>query len=541
VGSILGVTQPLDTFVADRLPDQGQWPLFRFDLPELAYPERLNAAVELLDRAVEEGEGARLAVVNDAGQWTYADLKRLSDGIARVLVEEGGLIPGNRVLLRGPNTCTLIACWLAVLKAGGVVVTTMPMLRAGELGPILAKARVSHALVDARTLADWRQAAGNAADLRWTATFDGDAGTGALEALADAKPGGFAAHLGRSTDPALIAFTSGTTGTPKGCVHDTRALLAPTDTFARHILKPEPGMRWCGSPPIAFTFGLGALVLFPLRFRGTAVTVENGSPANILAAIGKHRAQMLFTAPTAYKAMLGMLDGADIASLKTCVSAGEHLPPAVFHAWEAATGHRLVNGIGATEMMHIFISAAGEDIVPGSTGRVVPGYEACVIDAEGRALTEGEGRLAVRGPTGCRYLGDPRQATYVQNGWNLTGDTYRIDAAGYFHYVARSDDMIVSSGYNIAAPEVENALLMHDAVAECAVVGAPDADRGMIVKAYIVPTSGAGDPALARSLQDHVKATIAPYKYPRAVEFVPALPKTLTGKVQRYRLREERA
>ncbi len=535
------MTQPHDTFVADRLPDPGTWPRFRFDLPELGYPERMNAAVELLDRAVAEGEGERLAVINDAGQWTYAALARLSDGIAQVLVEEGGLVPGNRVLLRGPNTATLIAGWLAVLKAGGVVVTTMPMLRAGELAPILAKARVSHALIDARTLADWREAAAGAEHLRWTATFDGDAGTGALEALAAAKPAHFNPHIGPSDAPALIAFTSGTTGTPKGCVHDTRALLAPTDTFARHVLKPEPGLRWCGSPPIAFTFGLGALVLFPFRFRGTAVTVENGSPANLLAAITRHRPEMLFTAPTAYKAMLGIIEGVDITSLKTCVSAGEHLPRAVFDAWEAATGHRLVNGIGATEMMHIFISAAGDDISPGSTGKVVPGYEACVIDAAGRELSEGEGRLAVRGPTGCRYLDDPRQANYVQNGWNLTGDTYRIDAEGYFHFVARSDDMIVSSGYNIAAPEVENALLTHDAVAECAVVGAPDADRGMIVKAYVVPAAGEGDPALARLLQDHVKATIAPYKYPRAVEFVPALPKTLTGKVQRFRLREERA
>lgn len=537
--SLHGVEQVHDPFVADRLPDPGMWPQFRFDLPDLAYPDRLNAAVELLDSAVAEGEGARLAVVNDAGRWTYGEMKSLSDRIARVLVEEGGLVPGNRVLLRGPNTCMLIACWFAVLKAGGIAVTTMPMLRAGELAPILAKAQVSHALVDSRTLQDWRQAAGRADDLRWTATFDGDAGTGALETLAAVKPDRFTPYIGRSTDPALIAFTSGTTGTPKGCVHDTRALLAPADTFARHILKPVPGMRWCGSPPIAFTFGLGALVLFPFMFRGTSVTLESGSPANLLDAIGQHKVDMLFTAPTAYKAMLGMLEGADIASLKTCVSAGEHLPPAVFDAWEAATGHRLVNGIGATEMMHIFISAAGADILPGSTGKVVPGYEACVLDKSGDPLGEGEGRLAVRGPTGCRYLDDPRQATYVQGGWNVTGDTYRIDAKGYFHYVARSDDMIVSSGYNIAAPEVENALLSHCAVAECAVVGVPDTNRGMIVKAFVVCAAGEGDAALAKALQDHVKASIAPYKYPRAVEFVPALPKTLTGKVQRYRLREE--
>ncbi len=530
-----------DPFVTDRLPDPAAWPQFCFDRPELAYPARMNAAVELLDRAVASGEGARVAVVNDAGSWTYAELKDLSDRIARLLVEDGALVPGNRVLLRGPNSCLLIACWFAVLKAGGIVVTTMPMLRAGELGPILHKARISHALVDSRCLEDWRSAAVASDHLRWTATYDGDAGTGALEALAAAQPPGFEAHVGPAEAPALIAFTSGTTGSPKGCVHDHRACLAPADSFARHILQPTPGLRWCGSPPIAFTFGLGALVLFPFRFLGTSVTLENGSPPKLLEAIGRHRVDMLFTAPTAYKAMLGAIAGADISSLKTCVSAGEHLPPAVLDAWKDATGHTLVNGIGATEMMHIFISAAGADVVPGATGRVVPGYQACVLDTQGNPLAEGEGRLAVRGPTGCRYLDDARQTVYVQGGWNVTGDTYRLDAQGYFHYVARSDDMIVSSGYNIAAPEVENALLAHEAVAECAVVGAPDPDRGMIVKAYVVCATGRGDAALARALQDHVKATIAPYKYPRAVEFVPALPKTLTGKLQRYRLREERA
>lgn len=532
--------QEIDPFVIERLPDGGTAPLLHFDLAELDYPQHFNAAVELLDRAVAEGEGSRLAVVNDAGQWSYRDLQRLSDRIAHLLVEDGKLVPGNRVLLRGPNSYTLIACWFAVLKAGGIVVTTMPMLRAGELIPILDKAQVSHALVDSRCLQDWRQAADQSDSLRWTATFDGDAGTGALEALAAGHSGAFAAHRSRGTDPAVIAFTSGTTGTPKGCIHDHRALLAPADTFARHILRPDQGLRWCGSPPIAFTFGLGAQVLFPFRFRGTSVTLENGSPTKLLEAIGRHKVNMLFTAPTAYKVMLAALGDADLVSLRTCVSAGEHLPPAVLEAWRSATGHTLVNGIGATEMMHIFISAAGADVVPGATGKVVPGYRACVLDEHGAPLSEGIGRLAVQGPTGCRYLDDPRQESYVLNGWNVTGDTYRLDADGYFHFVARSDDMIVSSGYNIAAPEVENALLLHEAVAECAVVGAPDAARGMIVKAYVVCASGTGDEALARRLQDHVKATIAPYKYPRAVEFVAALPKTLTGKVQRFRLREER-
>lgn len=530
--------QPYDPFVIEHLPDPGDWPHLVFDSPCLQYPDRLNVAVELIDKAVADGDGDRMAVINGQGFWTYAELKSFSDRIAQLLVEDGKLVPGNRVLLRGPNSYTLIACWFAVIKAGGIVVTTMPMLRAGELAPILCKAQISHALVDSRCLQDWRQAAIGSDDLRWTATFDGDEGTGALEALAAARSDAFTPHMGPSDAPAIIAFTSGTTGMPKGCVHDQRALLAPADTFARHILEPEPGLRWCGSPPIAFTFGLGASVLFPFRFRGTSVTLENGSPPKLLEAVSRFKVDLLFTAPTAYKAMLGMLDGADVSGLKACVSAGEHLPPAVSDAWEAATGQRLINGIGATEMMHIFISAAGPDRVPGATGKVIAGYEACVLDDDGNPLGQGEGRLAVKGPTGCRYLDDARQTNYVQNGWNVTGDTFRLDEQGYFHFVARSDDMIVSSGYNIAAPEVENALLSHRAVAECAVVGATDPDRGMIVKAYVVCASGQGDAALVQALQNHVKARIAPYKYPRAVEFVSALPKTLTGKVQRFRLRE---
>ncbi len=528
-----------DDFVTRHLPPPETWPPFRFDRPELCYPARMNAAVELLDRGVADGDGGRLAVVNDAGAWTWAELKTLSDRIARVLVADGGLVPGNRVLLRGPNGMMLLACWFAVLKAGGIVVATMPMLRARELEPILEKGRISHALVDSRCLDDWREAADRSDWLRWTATYDGDLGTGALEALAAAGPDGFEPHIGRADAPALIAFTSGTTGVPKGCVHDHRAILAPADSFAAHVLRPEAGLRWAGSPPIAFTYGLGAQLIFPFRFRGTSVTLEAGSPPKLLEAIGRHGIQMLFTAPTAYKAMLPLLDQHDIGSLRTCVSAGEHLPPAVLEAWKAATGHTLVNGIGATEMMHIFIAAAGAQVVPGATGRVVPGYEATVLDEAGQPMAEGTGRLAVRGPTGCRYLDDPRQTDYVQNGWNVTGDTYRLDGQGYFHYLARSDDMIVSSGYNIAAPEVENALLAHEAVAECAVIGVPDADRGAIVKAFVVAAPGASPgPELAAALQAHVKAVLAPYKYPRAVAFVDALPKTLTGKLQRYRLKD---
>jgi len=534
-----GLHPAYDSFVADRLPPPDRLPDYLFALPELRYPERLNAAVELLDRAVAEGHGDRVAVRNDAGSWTYAELKDRSDRIARLLVEEEGLIPGNRVLLRGPNGMMLFAAWFGVLKAGGIVVATMPMLRAAEIAVILERAQASHAIVDARCLADFEPAAAQTGTVRSLLAYDGDAGTGALEArIAATAPGFEPVETGRDT-PALIAFTSGTTGKPKGCVHLHRCILACADSFARHVLAPRPGDVHCGSPPIAFTFGLGGLLIFPFRFRGTTVTIEQPNPKALLDAIERYRVTTLYTAPTAYKVMLGQLEGRDLSSLRTCVSAGEHLPAATWEAWRRSTGLRLVDGIGATEMMHIFISAGGADIRPGATGRAVPGYTATVLDDEGNPLAQGTGRLAIKGPTGCRYFDDPRQALYVRDGWNVTGDTYRLDAEGYFWFVARSDDMIVSSGYNIAAPEVENALYAHPAVAECAVVGAPDPARGKIVKAFIVPGPGhEPGPALAKALQDHVKATIAPYKYPRTIEFVSALPKTATGKLQRFALRE---
>ena len=514
-----------DRFVLDRLPPVGDQPEFRFDLPELVYPERLNAAVALLSRNDRDD----VAVVNDTGSWRYRDIDALSDRIARVLVEREGLATGNRVLLRGANGAMLFAAWLGVLKAGGIVVTTMPMLRGTEIAAIVDAARISHAIVDARCLADY-EAAGACPS---TLVYDGDSGTGPFEALLQNTADGFVPVDTARDEPALIAFTSGTTGVPKGCVHYHRDILAVADSFARHLLHPQRGDRFLSSAPIAFTFGLGALVIFPFAFGGTAVTVDGGSPAVLLDAIARHRVTTLFTAPTAYKAMLPLLATHDIASLRTCVSAGEHLPAAVWHAWHAATGIATINGIGATEMMHIFVSAAGDDIRPGATGRAVPGYQACVLSPDGMPLITGTGALAVKGPTGCRYLADPRQAAYVRDGWNVTGDTYRIDEDGYFWYVARSDDMIVSSGYNIAAPEVENALLSHPAVAECAVVAAPCSDRGSIVRAFVVVHAEIA----AVALQDHVKATIAPYKYPREIVFVDALPKTATGKLQRFALR----
>jgi 2-aminobenzoate-CoA ligase len=529
------MTAHIDTFIADRLPPVAQQPEFRFDLPELHYPETLNAAVELIDRHDRNA----LAVLNDAGRWTHGEMADLSDRIARLLTEQEGLVPGNRVLLRGPNNAMLFACWLGVLKAGGVVVATMPMLRGGEVATILERAQISHALVDSRSLEDYRAGAAQAGTVRSLLTYDGDSGTGELEARLRGVAPGFAAVATHRDDVALVAFTSGTTGRPKGCVHYHRDVLASADSFALHVLEPRPGDRWACSAPVAFTFGLGMLLIFPWRFGGAAVTIETPGPRPLLDAVQRHKVTTLATAPTAYKAMLGALAGHDISTLRTCVSAGEHLPAATWHAWHEATGLKIVDGIGATEMMHIFISASGDDIRPGATGKAVPGYVATVLDDEDRPMDSGTGRLAIKGPTGCRYFDDERQANYVIQGWNVTGDTYRKDEDGYFWYLARSDDMIVSSGYNIAAPEVENALYAHPAVQECAVVGVPCEERGQRVKAFVVPAAGhAPDEALAGRLQDHVKATIAPYKYPREIEFVTALPKTATGKLQRYALRE---
>ncbi|HYI41583.1 MAG TPA: AMP-binding protein [Allosphingosinicella sp.] len=526
----------IDAFVRDRLPPPEAQPEFLFDLPELQYPEYLNAAVELIDK----GDPDALAVINDEGRWTYGEMRGLSDRIARLLAEEEDLRPGDRVLLRGPNGAMLFACWLGVLKAGGIVVATMPMLRPGEVATILERARVRHAIVDDRFLDDFMKAADDTGLIRSLLTYAGDSGGGRLEGRLESVRPGFAPVETRRDDVALIAFTSGTTGRPKGCVHYHRDILAPADSFARRILKPRAGGRWACSAPIAFTFGLGMLLIFPWRFGGAAVTIEQPGPKPLLEAIAKFGVTTLATAPTAYKAMLGLLqDGSDISTLDTCVSAGEHLPAATWQAWNDATGLRIIDGIGATEMMHIFISASGDDIRPGATGRAVPGYRACVLDEAGKPLPHGIGRLAVKGPTGCRYFDDERQSDYVEDGWNVTGDTYRADEQGYFWYVARSDDMIVSAGYNIAAPEVENALYAHQAVQECAVIGVPCEARGQKVKAYVVAAPGREpDEALARELQDHVKAVIAPYKYPRDLEFVEALPKTATGKLQRFALRD---
>lgn len=525
-----------DSFVRDRLPPPELLPEFRFDLPEVQYPERLNAAAELL----KAGAPDALAVVNEHGRSTYAELDSFSGRIARLLVEQEGLVPGNRVLLRGPNGYTIFAAWLGVIKAGGVVVATMPLLRPGEIATVIERAEISHAIVDSRFIGDFRQAADQTHFVKHVIKYDGDYGRGELETRTAALDPLPPADTGRD-DPCIVAFTSGTTGVPKGCIHFHRDVLAPCDTFARHLVGPKPGDLFLTSAPMAFTFGLGITPMFPLRFGAASATLEQASPPALVQAIAKFGVTHLGTAPTAYKAMLSQpaLDEA-LKSLRYCISAGEHLPEATWRAWKERTGIAITDGIGSTEMMHIFVSAASDEIRPGSTGKAVPGYVATVLDSDGNPLGEGVGRLAIKGPTGCRYLDDPRQRDYVVNGWNVTGDTYRRDADGYYWYLARSDDMIVSSGYNIGAPEVENALLSHAAVAECAVIGVADAERGQKVKAFVVCAAEVeASDILVAELQAHAKAQIAPYKYPREIEFVETLPKTATGKLRRSELRQK--
>jgi 2-aminobenzoate-CoA ligase len=527
----------VDTFARDNLPPDELQPPLTFTRSELQYPDRLNCAVAFIDRHVEAGHGDVPCLISPAESWSYAMLQDKVNRIANVLTRELGLVAGNRVLIRSANTPMHVAAIFAVIKAGGIVISTMPMLRAKELSYPLRKARVSLALCDIRLNEEMDKAAAGAGH-PVRVVYWGDGGT--LESMM-AAPGyaRFEAVDTAQDDVCLIGFTSGTTGEPKGTMHFHRDMLAICDAYSRNVLRPLPSDRFIGSPPLAFTFGLGGLVLFPLRVGASAVLLEAASPDKLLPAIALHRATICFTAPTAYRAMLPRLPEHDISSLRKCVSAGEALPIGTFEAWQAATGLPLMDGIGATEMLHIFISATEDQIRPGSTGLAVQGYEATVLDEDGHPVPRGTvGRLAVRGPTGCRYLDDDRQKKYVAHGWNITGDSYRQDADGYFWYQARSDDMIVSAGYNIAGPEVESCLLTHPAVAECGVVGAPDADRGMIVKAYLVLKDGQQpSDALTRSLQDFVKAEIAPYKYPRAIVYVQSLPRTNTGKLQRFELR----
>jgi 2-aminobenzoate-CoA ligase len=531
-------TAHTDTFARDNLPPRSHWPELFFELPELQYPGRMNCATELLDKPVTRGHGHRIALRAPEGECTYTQLFTQANRIAHVLVKDMGLKPGNRVLLRGPNNPMMAACWFAVMKAGGVCVATMPLLRAKELTEIIQKAEVTHALCDLR-LAGELLAAASACPTLQELRYWYDDRPDSLDNLALKQPLWFTNVPTAADDAALIAFTSGTTGKPKGTVHFHRDVVAMCDCFPRSILKVHKDDIFCGTPPIAFTFGLGGMLCFPMRYGASTVLMEKHTPESLLETIGRFKATTCFTSPLMYRQMAAIASRHDFSTLRKCVSAGEALPDATRQLFKEATGIEIIDGIGSTEMIHIFISHTPEKVRRGATGYAIPGYRATVLDDDGRPCAPGEvGRLAVKGPTGCRYLADERQKGYVLNGWNVTGDAYSMDEDGYFFYQARTDDMIISAGYNIAGPEVEGALLAHPAVAECGVVGASDAERGTIVKAFVVLKEGfqTGE-GTVRELQEHVKKTIAPYKYPRAIEFVPSLPRTETGKLQRFKLR----
>jgi 2-aminobenzoate-CoA ligase len=536
----LGPTAHTDTFARDNLPPFHQWP----DLPLAGfdYPEYLNAGYELTDRMVERGFGDHVALIGNGRRRTYKELSDWTNRLAHALVEDYGVEPGNRVLIRSANNPAMVACWLAATKAGAVVVNTMPMLRARELGQIVDKAEIQLALCDTRIKDELVACAKESRFLRQVMGFDGTANHDAeLDRIALNKPVKFEAVKTGRDDVALLGFTSGTTGEPKATMHFHRDLLIIADGYAKEVLGVTPDDVFVGSPPLAFTFGLGGLAVFPLRFGAAATLLESATPPNMVEIIETYKATICFTAPTAYRAMLAAMDeGADLSSLRLAVSAGETLPAPVYEEWIKKTGKPIVDGIGATEMLHIFITNRLGDSAPATTGRPVTGYEAKIVDDEMNELPRGQiGKLAVRGPTGCRYLADSRQKNYVRDGWNLTGDSFTQDENGYFHFAARSDDMIISSGYNIAGPEVEACLLAHADVKECAVIGVADEARGQIVEAHVVLVEGvAADAETVKRLQGHVKAMIAPYKYPRSVRFVEALPKTQTGKIQRFRLRE---
>jgi 2-aminobenzoate-CoA ligase len=536
----LGPSGHSDSFARDNLPPPEAWPAI--DLSGFDYPDWINVGSELTDRMVQRGFGDRNALVGNGRARTYKELADWTNRLAGALVQDYGVRPGNRVMIRSANNPAMVACWLAATKAGAVVVNTMPMLRAGELAKVIDKAQITHALCDTRLMDDLVAAAKTSDHLETVIGFDGTANHDAeLDRAALTKPVRFDSVRTGRDDVALLGFTSGSTGEPKATMHFHRDLLIIADGYAKEVLGVTPDDVFVGSPPLAFTFGLGGMAVFPLRFGASAVLLENASPPNMIEIIQQHRATICFTAPTAYRVMLrAMEEGADLSSLRAAVSAGETLPGPVWQEWRDKTGKPMLDGIGSTEMLHIFITNRFDDSHPACTGRPVGGYRARIVDEDGMELQRGElGRLAVIGPTGCRYLNDSRQADYVRDGWNLTGDTFWQDEDGRFHFAARSDDIILSAGYNIAGPDVEAALLSHDHVLECAVIGAPDPERGQIVQAHVVLAPGiAADQATVERLQRHVKDTIAPFKYPRSIVFCDALPKTQTGKIQRFRLKE---
>lgn len=535
-------TAHADTFILDNLPPEDLWPEMDYTvLPELAaYPPRMNAAVELLDRMAEGDGGARPAVHFGDRTWSYRDLLDRADRIARVLTEDCGLVPGARVLLRSPNHPLLIASWYAVLKAGGIAIPSMPVLRERELVYMMNKARIGIALSDAGLADDLEAAARRAGDPVTIVYFNTDAPDG-LEARMAAKPAGFDNVDTSAADPAIIGFTSGSTGTPKGTIHFHRDIMAAADTFIGHVVGIRRDDIVCGSPQIAFLYGMCAYMPDTMRFGASVVLVERGTPAVLLKTIEKHKATVCFSTPSGYKQMLDMIEGFDTSSLRLCIAGGEPLAPAVFRGWEEKTGVRIINGLGISELLHIFISASGDDIRPGMIGKPVPGFQVRVVRDDMTDTDAGEvGQMIVKGPNGCRYLDDiERQRNYVWQGWNLSGDLCRRDEDGYISFEARTDDMILTGGYNVSGLEVEAVLLEHAKVRECAVIGAPDPDRGEIVKAFVaLRDGGEATEETVKELQDFVKARISAFKYPRAVEFVAELPLTATGKIQRGALRQ---
>jgi 2-aminobenzoate-CoA ligase len=530
-----------DTFARDHLPPQDLWPSFEFTLPELQYPQRLNAGSWLLDDTIARLGADRPALRTPDGQtWTYGEVQRRANQVAQVLTEDLGLVPGQRVLLRAPNTPWVVACWFGALKAGAVVVATMAALRAAEIAPVVEASKPTVALVDHRFADDVYAVRHTVAPDLDVIEFGGQSADDLLARCA-VKSGEFEAVETAADDVALLGPTSGTTGVPKLTMHFHRDIASIAETFGRHIVRLEPDDVVACTAPLAFTFGLGALVVFPFRVGACSLLTERATPAELAELVHAHHVTALFTAPTAYRAMVVDGQAGLLAGVRTAVSAGEHLTPETWQALRDQVGLQVIDGIGSTEMLHVFVSARGDDIRRGATGRAVPGFRATILDADGHELGPGEpGRLAVIGPTGCRYLADERQRAYVDHGWNITGDTFTRDADGYFYYEARSDNMIVSSGYNIGGPEVEAAIDQHPDVAECAVVGRPDQDRGSVVCAFVVLRAGVvGDEAKRRELQDFVKARIAPYKYPRDVRFVDVLPRNPSGKLQHFRLRQQ--
>ena len=538
----MSYTAHIDTFAADNLPPLELQPQFVFDLPQLQFPERMNCVTELLDKHVTEGRGDRLCIQAAGVRWTYTQLQAKVNQIANVITKDLGLVPGNRVLLCAPNNPMMVACWFGVIKAGGIAVAAMPLLRAKELSAIVDIAQISHALCDDALRAEVQGAQEKCESLKSVRYFNvKTAGADdALEALMDRASAEFTAVDTAATDTCLLGFTSGTTGVPKATMHFHRDVMATCVCWPEHVLKANADDVFIGSPPVAFTFGLGGQVLFPMAIGASMALLEKAGPQQLVDGLEQFGATVMFTAPTSYRVMAQQGERIRKTKLRKCVSAGEALTASTRVLWKEATGIEIIDGIGSTEMLHIFISHREDEARPGATGKAVPGYRAKVVDDDGNEVAPGTvGKLAVLGPTGCRYLNDSRQTKYVSHGWNLTGDAYLMDADGYFIYQARTDDMIISAGYNIAAPEVEDALMAHPAVAECAVIGAPDAERGQIVKAFVVLRAGhSSDEAMVKTLQDFVKSTVAPYKYPRAVQFVDQLPRTATGKLQRFRLQQ---